>query len=128
MFRSGICFSVVLSTCVLATSVVHAEPPGPRFDYPQNGQELDLEGDYLFQVGEVPANNGYLWGFFQDGKMVWENSRDERNLSGRNYGLTAGSPGWHCLHTGDVEVWCRAYVNGEWTEATTIRIKLRPRK
>jgi hypothetical protein len=101
--------------------------PGPRYDFPCDGQELDAEGDYLFQVGEVPGASGYLWGFFQGGKCVWENNSHERTLSGRSYGLIASSRGWSTLHAGDVEVWCRAYVDNRWTEATTIKVKLRPR-
>lgn len=105
-----------------------AEPPGPRYDYPVDGQGLDLEGDYLFQVNEVPGASGYLWSFFQNGKMVWENLKNERKLSGRNYGLMVGSLGWKALKAGEVEVWCRACVNDQWTEATRITITLQPRK
>jgi len=124
MFRTMLMFLVV---SLFAACTAQAAAPGPRFDYPRDGQALDTEGDYLFQVGAVPGASGYLWGFFQNGRMVWENQRNEGGLSGRNYGLRAGSPGWKALKQGEVEVWCRAYVNNQWTDATVIRITLRPR-
>ena len=126
MFRN---LFLCLTAIVFAVPIVHAAPPGPRFDLSRNGQALDTEGDYLFQVDQVPGSSGYLWGFFQNGKIVWENQKNEGKLSGWSYGLKAGCTGWRALKEGEVEVWCRAYVNNEWTEATgKIKITLRPRK
>jgi hypothetical protein len=48
----------------------------------------------------------YLWGFFQNGKMVWENRKNEGKLSGPSYGPLVGSAGWNALHVGEVEVSC----------------------
>jgi hypothetical protein len=118
---------VSLTAALLAANTSRSAPPGPRYDYPKNGQKLDLEGDYLFKVREVSGASDYLWGFVQNGKMVWENQTNEGKLSGPSYGLVAGSAGWNALHAGVVEVWCRALVNNEWTEATKIKITLRPR-
>jgi hypothetical protein len=103
-------------------------PIRPKYDYPRNGQKLDLGGDYLFQVGDVPGASGYLWNFHQNGKTVWENYKNEGKLSGASYGLPAGSAGWKAFHAGEVEVTCRAYVNNEWTWEGKIKIILQPRK
>lgn len=100
---------------------------GPRFVYPENGQTLDYEGAYLFKVKPVPGASGYLWGFFQGGEMVWENYANERKLSGTEYGIHPGTSAHKRFAKGDVEVWVRGLVDGEWTDATIITIHLRPR-
>jgi hypothetical protein len=100
---------------------------GPVFDYPVDGQDLDYEGSYLFRVLPMDEAQGFLWGFFQNGVMVWENFRDERVLSGNEYGIHPGTVAHARFAAGDVEVWVRAMVDGEWTEATVITIHLVPR-
>jgi hypothetical protein len=59
----------------------------PVFVYPVNGQTLDYTGSYLFKVEPIAAAQGFLWGFFQNGVMVWENYRDEGILSTNEYGI-----------------------------------------
>jgi hypothetical protein len=73
----------------------------------------------------VEDAQGYLWGFFQDGVMVWENLRDEGHLSSNEYGIWTGTTAHDKFSIGDVQVWVRAWVNGEWTDATVITIHLR---
>lgn len=102
-----------------------ATVPGPTFDYPQDGQTLNCTGTYLFRVHPVAEAQGYLWGFFQNGVMVWENSRDEGHLSSNEYGIWPGTTAHDKFSVGDVQVWVRAWVNGEWTDATIITIHLR---
>jgi GDSL-like Lipase/Acylhydrolase family len=100
---------------------------GPRLVYPKNGQTLDSEGAYLFKVKPVEGASGYLWGFFQNGKMVWENHRNERKLSGTEYGIQPGTAAHKKFVKGNVEVWVRGLVNGKWTKATIITIHLQPK-
>jgi lysophospholipase L1-like esterase len=104
-----------------------AELDGPSFIYPKNGQTLDYEGAYLFKVKPVPGASGYLWGFFQGGKMVWENYRNERKLSGTEYGIQPGTPAHKKFVKGTVAIWVRGLVNGKWTKATIITIHLQPK-
>jgi pimeloyl-ACP methyl ester carboxylesterase len=98
----------------------------PVFVYPVNGQTLDYEGAYLFKVQPIASAQGFLWGFFQNGVMVWENLRDEGTLSTNEYGILEGSLGHSKFSLGDVDVWVRASINGAWTDATVITIHLQP--
>ena len=110
--------------------IVGPNRPGTRapvFVYPVDGQTLDYEGSYLFKVKRIAVAESYLWGFFQDGVMVWENYRDEGTLSGNEYGIHPGSLAHSKFVPGDVEVWVRASINGQWTDATVITIHLEPR-
>ena len=100
---------------------------GPIFDYPVDGQDLDYEGSYLFRVLPMEEAEGFLWGFFQNDVMVWENYRDERMLSGNEYAIHPGTVAHAQFVPGDVEVWVRAMVDGHWTDATVITIHLVPR-
>ena len=100
---------------------------GPVFDYPVDGQTLDFEGWYLFRVHPIPSAQGYLWGFFQNGVMVWENYRDEGTLSGNEYAIQPGTVAHSRFVPGDVEVWVRGWVDNQWTDATVITIHLVPR-
>ncbi|MGH3526024.1 MAG: hypothetical protein ACRDQ6_01765, partial [Pseudonocardiaceae bacterium] len=100
--------------------------PGPVFVYPVNGQTLGYKGSILFKVQPVDGASGYLYGFFQDGKAVWENYHDEHTLSGTEYGIAPDSPGHNAINPGSLQVWVRALVNGQWTEATVINIHLDP--
>lgn len=116
------------------SSLVHAQvlpqvtatPVLPVFIYPTNGQSLDYEGSYLFKVQPIISAQGFLWGFFQNGVMVWENLRDEGRLSTNEYAITVGSLAHSKFSLGDVEVWVRASINGQWTDATAITIHLQP--
>ena len=108
-------------------STASAELEGPSFVYPKNGQTLDSEGAYVFKVTPVPGASGYLWGFFQGGKMIWENYRNERKLSGTEYAIRPGTLAHKTFVKGKVAVWVRGLVNGKWTKATIITIHLQPK-
>ncbi len=99
-----------------------------QFVFPVNDQTLDYEGAYLFKVSPSPQSDVYLWGFFQNGVMVWENLRDEGRLSGDAYGIQPGTSAHSKFQLGDVQVYVRDLINGAWTEATIITIHLRPRR
>lgn len=103
-------------------------PGAPTMVYPQDGQQLDLEGAYMFKVNLVAGASGYLFGLFQDGQMVYENYRDTRTLSSNGeFALWENNPFHTKFHTGPLSVWVRALINNQWTEARIITINLRPR-
>jgi uncharacterized delta-60 repeat protein len=110
-----------------SVQIIGHRPPAtivPSFIYPVDGQVLDYEGSYLFKVKPVPGAQGYLWGFFQNGEMVWENYRDEGVLSGDEYGIHPGTLAHSRFVPGPVEVWVRASIHGQWTDAAVITIHL----
>lgn len=107
------------------TAPAQSQPEaGPTFVYPQDGQTLDFGGAYMFKVNPVDQATGYLFGLFQNGTMVWENYRDEHQLSGTEYAVQPDSPGHSAFVRGPVQVWVRALVNNQWTNATIININL----
>lgn len=99
--------------------------PKPVFDYPVDGQTIDYIYSYLFRVEPVGNAQGFLWGFSQNGTLVWENLRDEGVLSGNEYGIHPGSAAHEKFVPGNVDVMVRVMVNGQWSDATTITITLR---
>jgi hypothetical protein len=105
----------------------HAAPSTPTFEYPQDGQAIDLEGSYLFKVHAVANAQGYLWGFFQNDTMVWENLRDEGRLSTNEYSIVAGSVAHSKFVPGAIQVWVRVQIADQWSDATVITLYLRSR-
>ena len=113
--------------------LVDLQPPGtpppatagPVFVYPQNNQQLNLSGAYLFKVQPVAGASGYQWSFYQNGQLVWDNQRDDGQLSGTEYGIQPDSVAHTKFGAGFVEVRVRALVNALWTDTTTITIELR---
>lgn len=108
---------------ILRPSDAPSQPP-LSFVYPQNGQTLNFEGDYLFKVIPYPNAEGYLWGFFQNGQYVWENMTEEGTLDGPEYAILSGTEAHNRFRRGAVEVWVRASINENWTEPTIITIYL----
>lgn len=103
-------------------------PAAPEMVYPQNGQTLDLEGAYMFKVKPVPGASGYLFGFFQNGVMIYENLRDSRRLSPNGeLAILENNPAHAKFHAGSVVVTVRTYVRNRWSDARTITITLKPR-
>ncbi len=99
----------------------------PTMVYPQDGQTIDLEGHYMFRVNDVPGASGYLYGFFQDGNMVFENYRDMKSLSSADFALWDSHPYHSKFHSGSMKVMIRALVNNNWTDAREITLNLKPR-
>lgn len=99
----------------------------PTMVYPQNNQAIDLEGAYMFKINPVNGASGYLYGFFQDGQMVFENYRDLHTLSSTSFNIRENDPAHAKFHAGDMQVWIRALVNGQWTDARVINVPLKPR-
>lgn len=100
----------------------------PVMIYPQNGQTLDLEGAYMFKVQPIPGAQGYLFGFFQNGVMIYENWRDTRRLSPDGvFNIWESDPAHAKFKAGPVQVWIRGWVNNRWTNAREITIILKAR-
>jgi hypothetical protein len=100
--------------------------PAPIFVYPVDGQSIGYEGHYLFEVQPIDGADGFLWGFFQGGVLIWENLRDEGSLSSNTYAIYAGTEAHSRFSPGAVEVWVRASRNGVFYDAAVITIYLQP--
>lgn len=101
----------------------------PNMVYPQDGQTLGYgaPNQYLFKVTQVAGATGYLFGFFQNGVLVYENWRDDKQLSrDGEFGVVPGTYGYSRLQQGDVEVWVRAYNGSVWSDPKIITIHLVP--
>lgn len=100
----------------------------PEMVYPQDGQALDLEGAYMFKVKPITGASGYLFGFFQNGAMIFENQRDNKTLSSDGeFAIWESDPAHVKFQLGTVKVMIRALVNNSWTDAREITITLKPR-
>ncbi|OHA63176.1 MAG: hypothetical protein A2842_00085 [Candidatus Wildermuthbacteria bacterium RIFCSPHIGHO2_01_FULL_48_25] len=98
----------------------------PEMVYPVNGQVLNhgFPNQYIFKAKPV-AGARYLFGFFQDGAMVYENWRDNQQLSSNGeFIITPSNSFYSKLKEGNAQVWVRAWLNNQWSEARVITIKL----
>lgn len=100
-------------------------PASQVFEYPRDGQPLEHAGSYLFKVRPIEGADNYLWSFFQNGVLVWQNLRDEQQLSGNEYGIHPQSEAHTKFVPGELEVWVRASIDGQWTDALVITNHLR---
>ena len=71
-----LCAVVLVLPAMILSDAGFAQGSTPVFVYPIDGQTIDYEGSYLFKVEPIANAQGFLWGFFQNGVMVWENFRD----------------------------------------------------
>jgi hypothetical protein len=125
MFLFLVLFALASSLLSARRPVSATEPvPVPIFDYPANGQTLDYEGQYLFQVNPIDEAAGFLWSFEQDKDLVWENLRDEGRLHENGNGIATNSFAHSQFSPGQVKVSVRAQVNGHWSDARKITIIL----
>lgn len=101
-------------------------PPSRALDLQVSprGRDAVLFGFVGFEVEPVAGASGYLWGFFQQETMVWENCRDERRLSDSAYRIRPGTTAHDAIGPGALQVWVRALVNGGWTEAAIRNVTL----
>src|SRR5436190_17455819 len=95
-----------------------AAVPGPTMVSPSDGQTLNYNDDFSVHVEPVAGASGYLYGFFQNSTMVWENYANERHLSGTEYTIAVNTPAHAAIKPGALQIWARALVNGAWTDAT----------
>jgi hypothetical protein len=100
------------------------------FVSPVDGQEIDLEHTYFFQVADIVGAQAYQWTFSQNGVVVWDNLRDDLGLTGGGtYEILEGSPAHAKFHPGEVEVAVRALMVGDYyTDPTVITVILRPKE
>lgn len=126
LFAHLISVLLLVNLVVFPTSDHIKAAAGPIFDYPQDGQTLDYYGAYLFRVQPMANASNYLWGFFQNGVLVWENWRDEQRLSINEYGIYPNTLAHSKFIPGDVQVWVRGIIDGQYTDATIITIHLVP--
>lgn len=96
----------------------------PVFLFPVNGELIDYSSTWVFQVEPIPNATGFLWGFEQNGVLVWENYRNEGALSGPTYTIAEGSYAHSLFTTGALQVWVRALIYNEWTDLTIVNIFL----
>jgi hypothetical protein len=89
----------------------------PVFISPNPGETLKLGQTWTFKVEAITASQGFLWGFFQNGEMIWENFRDEGVLSTNEYTISSGSMIQKKFSPGPLTVEVRAFINNEWKEA-----------
>ena len=102
----------------------------PEMVYPVDGQTLDLEGSYMFKVKPMGGATPYLYlfGFFQDNVMIYENWRDDHELSlGGEFAVHPDNPYHAKFKEGDLKVMIRALIGGQWTQARELHLKLVPR-
>lgn len=115
---------LIVTSAIAAPAVASAAEPGPKMVFPVNGATLRTEGSYLFKVVPVPRSTGYLYGFFQDGKPVWENWSHEHVLSGPEYAMPVGSAAHAAVQPGKLQLWVRALVDANWTDATIVDLQV----
>jgi hypothetical protein len=116
--------TMLLVSALFPQSVSATPSPGngPTFVYPSNGATLPYSSSLVFEVRPVTGATGYLWGFFQQGKAVWENYHNEGVLSGTRYQIDPGTAGHNAIKPGTLQVWVRALINGDWTDATILDV------
>jgi len=99
----------------------------PEMVYPVDGQNLTYgyPHGYMFKVKPVAGASGYLFGFFQNGVMIYENWRDDKKLSiDGEFAVWPDNLFYSKLQEGDLQVWIRALISGQWSEARIITVKL----
>ena len=95
------------------------------FAYPKDGQLCGYDGPFYLQVNPVKGADGYLWSFYQNGELVWENLRDEGSLSTNNYVFEKSSLAHDSYMPGDLTIGVRAKLFGGWSKEATITVKIR---
>jgi len=114
-----------------STSLLYA---APTMTNPTEGAQWNLGQINTVIVNPVSGASGYLFGFKQDlngngdyndneGDMIHENWRDLRQLVSQptysyNFSSTNG------FRPGNMEVWVRALINGQWTDARVVNVTL----
>jgi hypothetical protein len=125
--------ALIVALSAVATIPAAAAEPGPRWVTPSNGSVLPYMNDLTFTVEPISGAGEYLYGFFENGKMVWENYANERHLNGTTYMLHKGTAGHRALGSGaggrpswPLQLWVRGYISSggghHWSEASIINV------
>lgn len=88
-----------------------------RFVYPMEGQELYPPNGYSFKIEPISGVEEYLWGFFQNNVLIWENLRDAGTLDGNEYIISTTHPAYALIQPGELEVVVRGMVDNNWTNS-----------
>lgn len=72
--------------------LVGAAEPGPQWITPRDGEVVVYLNDLVFEVAPVNGSVGYLYGFFENGQMVWENWANERPWTEPDTSLRGAAP------------------------------------
>jgi Cutinase len=116
--------AVLVLLTTFASGPASAATPGPQLLEPAAGATLSNAAPMVFRVRPVDASQGYLWGFFRDGKPLWENYANERTLSGPEYRIEPGSAAANAIGSGPVRIWVRALIDNQWTDATLVDVQV----
>ena len=73
----------------------------------------------------IEGADGYRWVFIQNGVEVWDSFRNEQQLAGNEYGIHPGTEAHSKFVPGELEIWVRASIDGQWTYAGIAVIYLR---
>ncbi|MDO8473993.1 MAG: CARDB domain-containing protein [bacterium] len=109
-------------------SIVSAITPvsysAPEMVYPANGQVLNYgyPHGYMFKVKPIVGATAYRYQFFQNGSSVHDNLNSLS--SNGEFAVWPSESSYSKFQEGNVSVWIRALVNGQWTETRTITIIL----
>ncbi|MBI4138370.1 MAG: hypothetical protein HY482_02110 [Candidatus Wildermuthbacteria bacterium] len=106
---------------------VGSQAPAPEMAYPADGQVLNYgyPHGYMFKVKQVAGATGYLFRFFQNSEMIYDNQRDGGQLSPNGeFAVWTNNPFYGRFKEGDVEVRAQALVGGQWGQTRVINIKL----
>ncbi len=97
------------------------------FDYPVNGQTLDLEGAYLFAIKKPNPDRPYRWIFTENGYHIWDSLVDEHTLSTGEYGIHVATPQHDLFHEGMFSVTVSEWQRGNWTRTQTMTFNIKAR-
>jgi hypothetical protein len=106
-----------------------AAEPGPKWLDPRNGDQLSATSKVSLQVAAMPGADWYLYGFFENGRMVWESWASEHLKATTRYTLPdAGRQALAAAANGKkswpVQLWARGYLHDHWSEASIITVTL----
>lgn len=93
----------------------------PEIKSPVHDQTLDLEGDYVFTATHSDGVDNYLWGFFQNGQLVYETKGPEE------LDISAADDAHKRFHADQLTVFLRVDKGDRFSDADIRTVKLVPR-
>lgn len=111
----------------IVSQIVYTANTVPEMAYPQDGQVLNYgyPHAYMFKVNPILRASGYRFMFYQNGALLYDNLRDQGQLSSNGeFAFWPGDKGYSLFQRGDVKVEIRALVSNNWTSPRIITIKL----
>jgi hypothetical protein len=113
--------NIIQVTVVSAGNTSYA---APEMVYPADGQVLNygFQHGYMFKVKPIVGATAYRYQFFQNGLSAYDNLN--RLSTNGEFAVWPSDSFYSKFQEGDVSVWIRALINGQWTDARTITIIL----